>query len=109
VAKRAVAKKEPINLRASFVAIARKLGFMNEEQAAQATEILRAHNEADIATEDLLVDAGLITHEQAVKVEAERISLDPYGHIDDQFKRAGAAVSGALSSAAQLVSATEKK
>jgi hypothetical protein len=93
-------------LRNSFVRIAQRLGFLSEEQAQRADNLVDDNPDA-VATQDLVVRAGLLTEEQAVQVEDARKTEDLDGHLEDQFKRANAAADRSASSARRLVMVTE--
>jgi hypothetical protein len=94
------------SIRSSFVRIARRLGFLSEEEAEQADELI-GEDDLEQTSQDLVVSAGLLNEEQAQTVEQERKTEDLDGHLEDKFKRASLALADTHTSAAKLCDATQ--
>lgn len=92
--------------RSTFVQIAVDLGILDSRAAERAEELCA---DAEVPTSDLLVEAQLMTPEQAAKVDATRKKVDVAGHLDDKFKRASLALASTKTSAENLVKVTATK
>lgn len=84
----------------SFVKIALRLGFFDATSAHKAQELVAA--DPAHPTQDILVGAGLLTAKQASDVADLRKLEDMGSHLDDKFKRAARAASGATDAAMRL-------
>lgn len=95
--------------KSEFVRLAQEQGYMSEEQAAEATELLSNGGDPEATSQDILVDNGLLTESQAEVIAISRKSVAPGEHLSEQFKSANRAVqdTGAmhLSEVAQAIAA----
>ena len=97
-------------VRVSFIDIARRLGFLDPAQDAQAAELLETEEtDPELSSQDILLDAGVLTEDQVKEVEHHRRSEDAKGHLDDKFRQARNAITGSHTSAARLVDLMAKK
>ena len=88
-----------------YVQIARRLGFLRDEDVAMAEQVVEEAQTIDIATTgDLIVKAGLLDSDQAEQVEAVRRKEDLTGHRLDTLKLAHRSVDEARESTQELQS-----
>jgi len=93
------------SIKDSFAKIARRLGFLTDEQAAEADQLT-----ADLPSEpsqDLCVSAGFLTESQAFEVERVQQEEDPEGHLEQKLKKARSALEGAHASMKARCEATD--
>lgn len=69
-----------------FAKIAKEKGFLDEDQAAQLTEL--ASDAGDQTSSDIVVEHDWMTESQADVVCIERARTNPKAHHDDLFRRA---------------------
>lgn len=92
-ANRSPAPESSAAFKSSFVRAAARLGLLTGDKALEADRLIEA--EPTACSQDIVVQAGLLTTEQAERVDDERKATDKAGFLDDQFKRASAVLDDA--------------
>jgi hypothetical protein len=86
-----------------YVQIARRLGFLNDDQVPQAEAVVEEAELSDLnTTGDLIVKAGILSEEAAEQVEEERRREDITGHRIDTLKMAAQATETSKTSSTHL-------
>lgn len=101
------AKKSRNELRSTFVTVARRLGLLSAQRARDADNAVESR--PDDASQDILVEEGYLSPEDACTVEAARRKVDVAEHLDDQFRRALHAVGDAKNAAERLFDASRPR
>lgn len=104
------ARKLTNKYRSLFIATARKLGFLDAGSARDAQFLVeRAPDGED--TGDLLVDAGLLSREDARTVHQAQMTSTQgtLEALSSKFSRAGLAIKSATTAAEEVVRVTQLK
>ena len=102
-AKKSAKAKEKV--KSSFVRAAQRLGLLSEDQALEVDELL--DDDVEHSSQDIVVGAGILSLDDARRVEQERKTEDIEGHLEDKFKRASLALADQKTSAEKLCDATQ--